>query len=71
LRELADGGAAVVVIEHNVEFVGLHADEIVVLDFGRVIAQGNPDDVLSSPEVQQAYLGKAPAPAAGDTPGHG
>jgi branched-chain amino acid transport system ATP-binding protein len=59
LRELADGGAAVVVIEHNLEFIGLHADEIVVLDFGRVIAQGNPEAVLSSPEVQLAYLGKA------------
>jgi ABC-type branched-subunit amino acid transport system ATPase component/ABC-type branched-subunit amino acid transport system permease subunit len=61
LRELADGGVAVVVIEHNMEFVGLHADEIVVLDFGKVIAHGNPDEVLSSPEVQQAYLGKTPA----------
>ncbi|HEV8064503.1 MAG TPA: ATP-binding cassette domain-containing protein [Acidimicrobiales bacterium] len=60
LRALADGGAAVVVIEHNLEFIGLHADQIVVLDFGRVIAHGDPDEVLSSPEVQHAYLGKAP-----------
>jgi ABC-type branched-subunit amino acid transport system ATPase component/ABC-type branched-subunit amino acid transport system permease subunit len=58
LRQLADGGAAVVVIEHNMEFIGLHADQIAVLDFGRVIAEGNPDEVLSSSEVQQAYLGK-------------
>jgi branched-chain amino acid transport system ATP-binding protein len=60
LRELADGGVAVVVIEHNLEFIGLHADEIVILDFGRVIARGNPEQVLNSPEVQHAYLGKAP-----------
>jgi branched-chain amino acid transport system ATP-binding protein len=48
---------SLVVVEHNVEFVLTLADEVTVLDFGRVIATGTPVEVRSDPKVQAAYLG--------------
>jgi ABC-type branched-subunit amino acid transport system ATPase component len=59
LRSLADLGSAVVVVEHNMEFIGVHADTMVVLDFGKVIADGTPGEVLSADVVRRAYLGEA------------
>jgi ABC-type branched-subunit amino acid transport system ATPase component/ABC-type branched-subunit amino acid transport system permease subunit len=58
LRSLADLGSAVVVVEHNMEFIGVHADTMVVLDFGKVIAHGTPSEVLSADVVRRAYLGE-------------
>lgn len=53
---------AVLVIEHNLEFARLVSDRIVALDFGKVIADGPPDEVLASGTVHTAYFGTA-APA--------
>jgi branched-chain amino acid transport system ATP-binding protein len=57
VREVADGGAAVLLVEHHVDFVMGVCDRVVVLDFGRVIATGRPDEVRRDPAVEQAYLG--------------
>jgi branched-chain amino acid transport system permease protein len=55
----ADGEICVVLVEHDIELVRELCPSITVLDAGRVIAHGAPDEVLSHPEVTGAYLGAA------------
>lgn len=50
-------GTQVVIIEHDIELVSRACSDILVLDFGRVIASGNPSEVLASKQVRAAYLG--------------
>jgi branched-chain amino acid transport system ATP-binding protein len=55
---LRDGVNCIVLVEHDMGVVMDIADRIVVLDFGRKIAEGTPDEIKSNPEVIAAYLGK-------------
>ncbi len=48
---------AVLLIEHNVNFVMGVSDEVIALDFGHVIAHGDPEKVRAEPAVVRAYLG--------------
>jgi ABC-type branched-subunit amino acid transport system ATPase component/ABC-type branched-subunit amino acid transport system permease subunit len=57
LRTVADTGVAVVLIEHDLSLVLQMCDEVTVLDFGRVIAQGTPEAVRRDPAVMTAYVG--------------
>lgn len=50
-------GSGVLLIEHNIELIALVCDEVTVLDAGRNIASGSPEEVMSNPVVHQAYLG--------------
>jgi branched-chain amino acid transport system ATP-binding protein len=49
----------IVLVEHDMQVVSDLADRVVVLDWGRVVAEGEPEDVLRRPEVIAAYLGTA------------
>ena len=52
-------GVTVVVIDHDIDVIMDISDRVVVLDFGRRIAQGTPEEVRSDPAVIDAYLGRA------------
>jgi branched-chain amino acid transport system ATP-binding protein len=53
------GELAIVLIEHDMRVVFGLADRITVLDQGRLLAEGSPEEIAANPAVQQAYLGKA------------
>jgi len=57
LRDLADEGRAILMVEHDMGLVMTVCHTIRVLDFGKVIATGSPAEVRGDPLVQQAYLG--------------
>lgn len=54
-------GLTIILVEHDMEIVFDVSDRIVVLNRGRVIAKGTPDEVQGDPDVQEAYLGGSEA----------
>lgn len=65
IRKLRDEGRNFLIVEHNMHFIRSSCDRISVLDAGRIIAEGEPAEVLAREEVRRAYLaGPAARPAA-------
>jgi branched-chain amino acid transport system ATP-binding protein len=52
-------GMTVLMIEHDMGVVMDISHRVVVLDFGRKIAEGRPEEVMADPHVRSAYLGEA------------
>jgi branched-chain amino acid transport system permease protein len=57
IRQLRFEGVAIVLVEHNLRLVRLLADRITVLDAGRIVAEGTPDEISRDQAVIEAYLG--------------
>ncbi|MDE0049805.1 MAG: ABC transporter ATP-binding protein [Rhodospirillales bacterium] len=58
LFRLNEGGITIIMIEHIMRAVMRFSTRIVVLDAGRKIAEGTPDEIINDPEVERAYLGE-------------
>jgi branched-chain amino acid transport system ATP-binding protein len=56
---------AILFTEHDMDVVFAHADRVIVLDRGRLLAEGRPDEVRRDPKVREVYLGRS----AGDKTG--
>jgi ABC-type branched-subunit amino acid transport system ATPase component len=57
VRTCRERGVAMVLVEHDLDFVLSVSEQVTVLDFGEVLAVGTPAEIRADPEVQAAYLG--------------
>jgi ABC-type branched-subunit amino acid transport system ATPase component len=58
LKNLRGEGLTQLLVEHDVEMMVNTCDFLLVMNFGQVIAQGTPHDVVHNPQVREAYLGR-------------
>ncbi len=58
MRELREKGKTLILIEHNMDLIRELSDYVFVLDSGKLLAEGKPDEVLARKDVIEAYLGE-------------
>ena len=68
IRRIRDSGVTVLLIEHVMHAVMSLSDHIYVLSYGKIIAQGNPQQVVNNQAVVEAYLGRGSAVPPVDAP---
>ncbi len=61
VRELNQQGITLLIVEHVMKLIMNLSHRIIVINFGRKIAEGSPEDISANPEVIQAYFGKEEA----------
>jgi branched-chain amino acid transport system ATP-binding protein len=61
IGKLRDRGLTILLIEHLMKVIMTLSDRVVVLDYGRKICEGNPQEVANNAQVIEAYLGKSNA----------
>lgn len=57
LQQLRGEGLTVLIVEHDMDFLMNLVDRVVVMDFGKKLAEGLPQEIRTNPEVLEAYLG--------------
>jgi branched-chain amino acid transport system ATP-binding protein len=58
VHELRAGGLTILMVEHNMGLVTEFCDSCTVINFGRLLAEGDPKTCIADPEVQEAYFGR-------------
>jgi branched-chain amino acid transport system ATP-binding protein len=57
VRTVAATGVTIVLIDHDVDFVTRHCEQVLVVNYGQLIGVGTPEEMLHRPEVIEAFLG--------------
>jgi branched-chain amino acid transport system ATP-binding protein len=58
LNNIREEGVTLMVVEHNMRIINKLSERVIVLDFGKKIAEGTPEEIMRNEAVINAYLGK-------------